>query len=234
MLIVIAKILLAPILLIQGLYVRKTIIKLPEASGARAGQRGDGPTLKLLILGDSAAAGVGAACQDQALSGSVVKALESHFTVQWTLLAKTGETTDSMRIQLMQTDLDAFDVVLISLGVNDTTSGKSVQMYEQQTVALIQQLKNQLDAEHIIFSGLPPMGEFPALPHPLRWFLGLRSRQLDQNLQNIAAAKGCLYLPMELAPDPSLIAEDGFHPGPEVYAVWGEHAARMIMQQCKT
>lgn len=165
MLIVIAKILLAPILLIQGLYVRKTIIKLPEASGARAGQRGDGPTLKLLILGDSAAAGVGAACQEQALSGSVVKALESHFTVQWTLLAKTGETTDSMRIQLMQADLDAFDVVLISLGVNDTTSGKSVQMYEQQTVALIQQLKNQLDAEHIIFSGLPPMGNF--LPFPI-------------------------------------------------------------------
>ncbi len=54
---------LGPLLLAQGLYVRKTISKLPEPQGDRAGICGSGRELHMLILGDSAAAGVGAASQ---------------------------------------------------------------------------------------------------------------------------------------------------------------------------
>ena len=47
---------LSPLLLMQGLYVRKVTPRLPEAAGARVGEAGTGPALRLMILGDSAAA----------------------------------------------------------------------------------------------------------------------------------------------------------------------------------
>ena len=48
-------------LLVQGLYVKWRIVKLPEADGPREGQSGnpDNKALSFLIIGDSAAAGVG-------------------------------------------------------------------------------------------------------------------------------------------------------------------------------
>ncbi|MFX6190184.1 hypothetical protein ABTF51_19795, partial [Acinetobacter baumannii] len=46
---------LAPVLLAQGMHVRRRIPRLPEAAGARAGAVGEGRPLRLLIAGDSAA-----------------------------------------------------------------------------------------------------------------------------------------------------------------------------------
>lgn len=225
-----AKILLAPILVAQGIYVRRTIVRLPEAAGPRTGITGFGPVLKLLILGDSAAAGVGVSSQEDALAGQVVRQLSNDFEIHWTLFARTGETTESVSVGLQQSDLADFDVVLISLGVNDSTAGNSRQTFVKQTKALIGQIKSQLGATQIIFSSLPPMGSFPALPHPLRWFLGLQSSDLDNALIRLTEKHDCHYLDLDLTPDPALIAEDGFHPGAEVYAIWGQRAAALIKQ----
>src|SRR5918998_1273279 len=51
---------LAPLLVAQGRRVRRTTPRLPEAPGDREGVTGAGPALRLLVVGDSAAAGAGA------------------------------------------------------------------------------------------------------------------------------------------------------------------------------
>src|SRR5689334_20066239 len=70
-----ASIALVPLLALQGRRVRRVTPRLPEPPGPRAGLAGDGPPLRLLILGDSSAAGVGAPSQDEALSGRLVSEL---------------------------------------------------------------------------------------------------------------------------------------------------------------
>ncbi|MCC6374061.1 MAG: SGNH/GDSL hydrolase family protein, partial [Moraxellaceae bacterium] len=80
-----AKVALAPLLLTQGMYVRRVTPKLPEPQGARVGVTGTGKPLRLLIVGDSAAAGVGAAHQNDALLGQLVAALATEFEVSWCL-----------------------------------------------------------------------------------------------------------------------------------------------------
>lgn len=86
---------LGPLLLLQGRRVRKTIPLLPEPPGERCGVQGRGPLLRLLLLGDSAAAGVGAGHQDAALVGNLVRELSESFGVDWVLQAQTGATTRS-------------------------------------------------------------------------------------------------------------------------------------------
>ena len=80
-----ARLLLAPILLAQGRRVRQIALALPEATGPREGVSGVGLPLRLLVLGDSAAAGGGAATQTEALLGHVVTPLADSYQVQWQL-----------------------------------------------------------------------------------------------------------------------------------------------------
>lgn len=62
-----AKLALAPVLLHQGRTVRRTALWLPEPAGPRQGVAGGGePRLRLLVVGDSSAAGVGLQHQSQA------------------------------------------------------------------------------------------------------------------------------------------------------------------------
>ncbi len=74
-----ATIALGPLLLLQGRHVRRVTPVLPEPPGPRQGRSGAGPALRLLILGDSAAAGVGASTQGEALSGQLVQTLARRF-----------------------------------------------------------------------------------------------------------------------------------------------------------
>lgn len=76
-----ARLLLSPLLAAQALWVISRALQLPEAAGPRSGVTGTGPILRLRIIGDSSAAGVGVAHQDQALAGQLASELSPHFNV---------------------------------------------------------------------------------------------------------------------------------------------------------
>ncbi len=59
-----------PVLVTQGPFIKLRTERLEEPKGAREGVVGQGPDLRLLIIGDSSAAGVGVTSQSQALSYS--------------------------------------------------------------------------------------------------------------------------------------------------------------------
>ena len=225
---------LGPLLLAQGLYVRRTALRLPEPPGPREGVRGEGPGLRLLVLGDSAAAGVGASSQAEALSGRLVSQLEHTFRVSWRLLAQTGATTARALRWLAEEPPRPFDAVLTSLGVNDVTSGRPLGAWRRDQARLADLLRDKFSVRLLLLSGLPPVGRFPALPQPLRWWLGLRAERFDAALEELASGRaGCEYLGLRSGgevevPDARMMACDGFHPGPEIYALWARAAARRI------
>ena len=157
---------LAPVLIAQGRRVRRAVPKLPEPPGERTGVRGRGEPLRVLIVGDSSAAGVGASHQQQALLGQLVATLSSRFRVQWTLFAKTGYTTACALRALDALDGQTFDVAMTVLGVNDVTSGMSRMTWIRQQTRLRHRLRTELGVAQLLVSGLPPMGGFPALPNP--------------------------------------------------------------------
>jgi lysophospholipase L1-like esterase len=224
---------LGPVLLAQGRRVRRTVPELPEAAGARSGESGSGPRLRLLIAGDSAAAGVGAATQDEALSGQIAVALAPTFRLQWTLLAFSGATTADLLVRLAQEPRRDYDVVLTSMGVNDVTGRRSLATWRRQQRQLVLLLAERFGARQILLSGLPPMHRFPALPQPLRWYVGSRARDFDRALAELADAQpGCEFLSLgyEMMA-PQAMAADGFHPGPPVYARWAAEAARRIVRR---
>lgn len=224
-----AKWMLGPVLLLQGRHVRRTAPVLPEPPGAREGIAGEGPALRVLVLGDSAGAGVGAATQDEALAGRLVERLGGSFRVDWRLIARTGATTASTIRHLERLEPFATDAVVTSLGVNDVTADVGVKRFLELQARLHDLLRTRLGARLVLASGIPPMERFPALPQPLRWYLGARARELDRALAAaLPDGHGAEYLPLAGELDAAHMAGDGFHPGPAVYAAWAEAAARRI------
>jgi len=221
---------LIPLLALQAVWVAARALRLPEAPGPRSGQAGDGLPLRLLVLGDSSAAGVGAASQDQALAGRLAAYLSPHRHLQWGLLARTGATARSTRISLDTLAPGRYDVAVLALGVNDAKNGVPAARWRRDYTALLDTLTMRYGVTLCIASGVPPLDRFPLLPRPLRDVLGRRAARLDHELAQLAAARAdVIHLPVGEALDPSGMAEDGFHPGPAVYDAWARRVARVIL-----
>lgn len=221
-----ATVALGPLLLLQGLHVRRVTPRLPEPPGPRSGRSGAGAPLRLLVAGDSAAAGVGAPSQDEALAGRLVAELSTRYTVDWRLEAQTGYTTADAHGHLAELPPDRVDVVVLSLGVNDVTRSVGLARWLARQAALADLLQARFAPRAVLFTALPPMHLFPALPQPLRWYLGARARDFNHALADwLRRRQGCHLVSPDFQPDPTHIAGDGFHPGPAAYAAWAARVA---------
>jgi lysophospholipase L1-like esterase len=230
---------LASVLIWQGRRVRRDTPKLPEAEGPREGiddthtfDNSDKPgePLRLLILGDSSAAGVGASTQSEALSGQLRACLASTLTVplHWRVVARTGIATGEA-LALLDEDMPdqpaAFDIALVALGVNDVTALRGVSRWLADVDRVCARLCERHSVKRVIWSGLPPMHRFPALPQPLRMVMGLHARAFDRALAVHFSRDDSVgerrHIAMPPMPD-GAVASDGFHPGPLAYARWAQ------------
>ncbi|MFZ4552416.1 MAG: SGNH/GDSL hydrolase family protein [Aquabacterium sp.] len=223
---------LAPCLLAQGRWVRRMTPVLPEPDGPREGVIGRGRPLRVLILGDSSAAGVGAAHQDEALSGQLSRALAPCFAVQWSLQACTGHQIKDVMAAVRLLPPKPWDVVVVAVGVNDATGMTRLSAWLDGLSTLRTQLRQRHGASCLVWSALPPVHHFPALPQPLRWYLGRCARRLEQALRTwVARHDDCVVADVNFPMDLRYMATDGFHPGPLAYAAWGQALAELIAQR---
>jgi lysophospholipase L1-like esterase len=233
-----AKLLLSPVLVTQALTTRARLPRLPEAAGPRQGEVGRGPLLRLLMLGDSSAAGVGVARQSQALAGFLPSALarQARLRVRWQLVARSGVTSaQCLDLLLEHAPLEA-DVAVVVLGVNDVVDQVPSQRAVAAREALANRLRNAHGVGHVVFAPLPPVHHFPGLPQPLRWVAGRDARRHDDALAAWARTRSDVsHVPIDLPLNRELMAADGFHPGEPVYRICGtaiaEHIAARLLPQ---
>ncbi len=219
-----------PVLLGQAVHVRMNYVELPEPTGARSGTVGDGPPLRLLVIGDSSALGIGVTTQAEALLGQLLGRLQDHARITYDLVAMTGAKTADVLSWVNDLPAAEYDVVVTALGVNDVTKGVSLRKWLRQQTALFDRLSARCGGPLIIASGLPPIGQFPLLPHPLRWVLGRQAARFDRHLHRLAAARSdCVALRFNMGLDETNMSPDGFHPGPTVYARWADEVAQVVL-----
>jgi len=225
------KLMLSPLLLAQAVRTRRRAPVLPEAGGARSGRLGDpdSATVRILIAGDSSAAGVGVGDQAQAVAGHLVRALhrESGHAIAWTLHARTGLTTRGVHALLQAEPPEPADIAIVVTGVNDVTGQIPSWRALGHRRALADWLLGQGLARHVVFAPLPPMHRFPLLPEPLRRVMGGDAIRHDRALARWAATRSDVsHAEIELDLHAGVMASDGFHPGEPVYRICGEALGR--------
>lgn len=254
-------VLLAPVYFHQGRRIKRNTVRLPEPDGERCGfvslhPATDGPasdksTLKLMIVGDSAAAGVGSQTQQEALVGKLIPILTQQLSayssfnmLDWSLQATTGHTSFDIlrRIYVLPAPNRPVDVMLLSVGVNDTTSNVAIGKWKQQIEDIIAIAQRKFGVRELIFLSLPPMADMPAIPAPLNNFVGAKALLLDQILQQVCATHaGVNYMatdfarmikehsngsPIDIA---VMFASDGFHPSSLMYGYWAQQVSERML-----
>jgi lysophospholipase L1-like esterase len=182
-----------------------------------------GPALRMVWLGDSTAAGVGATASSRALPQRVATALDR--PVEVVSLAVSGaRVADVLAEQTESLDEMRPDVVLVSVGANDVvhlTSRDSFRSDYRRLVAAIP------DGAQLVILGVPDMGAPPRMAQPLRALAGWRGRQLERVSATVAREAGALYVDIAAATGPTMrsdtgryFAVDRYHPSDEGYALW--------------
>lgn len=229
----ILKFALLPILIPQGLWAKWRTPRLAEAQGDRSGVIGQGKPIHLLILGDSAAAGVGVEHQQHALIGQLLQKIDlAQYQIHWQLHAKSGNSLlDSFQL-LKNLTPQTFDLVIISSGVNDILQQHSTKKWQHNYVAIYQYLQTYCGQPQILFSQVPPLQHFSALPKQLAWYLGQHAKVFNQNIKQQAQTLNHLhYVPITLPVLAEYLAQDGFHPSALSYTLWAEQLIQYLHQK---
>ncbi|MFV5490792.1 SGNH/GDSL hydrolase family protein [Acinetobacter sp. ASP199] len=230
-----ATIALIPALVIQGNRIKKRTLRLPEPAGEREGVMGQGKPLSILIVGDSAAAGVGVEHQEDALTGAILNQLQQNYQIRWKLQAKIGDTTSNVIHVLEEIPAEHYDVVVTSVGVNDVTKLMPADVWIKKQQKLYQAIESRFSPELIIAAGVPPMNMFPALPNPLAWLFGRYAKAMNCELEKFVSKNANMqWIEYDIKQYQALnleMAKDGFHPSKEVYTLWGQEVAAKIRQK---
>lgn len=222
--------LLLPLLWLQARHVRRITPRMPEPPGQRAGTAGRGSLVRLLVAGDSGAAGVGAQTQDSALCGQLVRCLSRHHTVEWCVLAANGLDSPGLLKLLQDAPCARFDVVVLSMGANDATALCAPLQWARWQTRLAELIDVRFAPALLVHSAVPPMHACLALPQPLRWFMGCWARQMNQILAE--ALMGQVGRTMHWHPETTTtagMAVDGIHPSSKGYAAWADDLSRCIL-----
>ena len=218
----------APVLAVQGRRLRRDTPRLADAATPWTGSL-DGPRpIRLLVLGDSTAAGVGVSSQQDALPGNLARSLGSHFGrgVTWTAIGKNGATArDLLRDFIDDATASSYDIVFLSVGANDALTIRSRAAFGRDIRRLLVRLRDANPDATIMMSSLPAFFRFVLLPNPLRWNLYLHSRSLEAGARAVVASlPGTFMSPPPPPYTEGFFASDLFHPSAVGYRDWAEFA----------
>ena len=219
----------APFLYLQGQYVRRKVGRLPDASGELHGKfAGGAESVKLLVLGESTAAGVGASTHETGLAGQFAKFLGEKIgkSVEWQVVGKSGITVKRTIAELVPLIPDEkFDYIMLALCGNEVLSLRSPRAFRRDMRRLIAILKEKNADATFFMTNAPAIRLSPILPFPIKFILGHLSAMHDANAREFTAEMTRVFYFHQPSSVPEDFFADGIHPSEKGYTVWSK---RMI------
>jgi len=203
---------------------RRIIPRLPDAALPWTGSLEGPKPVRILVLGDSTAAGVGAATQDDALPGNLARAIREHWDrgSTWKAIGENGATAaDIVQRYLAEATSAEYDLVFLSIGANDALTLRSRGAFRRDVKVILRRLRVVNPHALILFSSLPAFFRFEALPNPLRSLLYLHSSSLEEVARRLVRYEpGVIMSPPPPPYTEGFFASDLFHPSAQGYRDW--------------
>ncbi|HEV7950429.1 MAG TPA: SGNH/GDSL hydrolase family protein [Glaciihabitans sp.] len=216
--------LLSPVLLVQARALRRATPILPDAAQPWTGESAGPDPVRILVLGDSTAAGVGAESHHDALPGNLARALQENWQrgSTWNALGENGATArDIVERYLDSATVARYDLIFLSIGANDALTVRSRGAFRRDIRIILRRLRAVNPDALIVVSSLPAFFRFELLPNPLRWILYLHSQSLELAARRVVAGEpGVLMSPPPPPYTANFFASDRFHPSASGYRDW--------------
>jgi lysophospholipase L1-like esterase len=188
------------------------------------------PALRLVLLGDSSAVGVGVERVADTVGGRLAELLaagpESEGRrIELSSVAVSGSRAEDLATQVARALVgERPDVAVILVGLNDAVRPRGARRSAAHLAAAVHRLR---DADvNVVVGTCPDLGAVRAFAPPLRQLVGLIGRRVaDAQTRAVRAAGG---VPVDLArlagpvfrADAGTLCHDGLHPSADGYRVW--------------
>jgi lysophospholipase L1-like esterase len=185
----------------------------------------DKPTLRLVLLGDSTALGVGVDTLEDTVGGQLTRMLSgAGATVALSNLAVAGARCSDLATQVARAQLGARpDLAVILVGTSDATH---LVRPGEAAAALATAVRRLRDAgTGVVVGTCPDLGAVRAMAQPLRQIAGWYGRRVARAQSSAARAAGAAVvdLAVQVGPvfraDAGMLCHDGFHPSADGYRV---------------
>ncbi|GAB2925425.1 hypothetical protein GCM10027280_10960 [Micromonospora polyrhachis] len=208
------------------------------------------PPLRLVLLGDSAALGVGVEHVDDTVGGQLAQLLtsgdgpaESHTRrVLISSVGVSGSRSADLATQVARSLLgERPHVAVILIGANDATTLRWPGEAASHLGAAVRRLRAA--GVEVVVGTCPDLGAARALAQPLREVAGWLGRRTARAQARAVLATGGTVVDLagETGPvfraDPGTLCHDGYHPSADGYRVWAHallpavvHAAAVARQ----
>lgn len=225
--------LLLPLAIYLGLRVRKAAQRLPPPSGRTKGKIGDGQAeIRLLVIGDSSAAGVGAGEMDDTLGPQIAARFHTATgkTVAWRNAGANSAVASQVRDYVVPNiEEHDFTHVLITVGTNDSKNFLTRSRFKKGFGGLLYAVHTRWPEARIFWSPVIDMTRVPALPPVLGFILGLRVQIINaMGVQLCRERHAIATEPLPLV-HPDGFAIDGFHANRRGYEYWAEHLVKIML-----
>ncbi|HVA60996.1 MAG TPA: SGNH/GDSL hydrolase family protein [Mycobacteriales bacterium] len=196
----------------------------PPAADGDYGAAGRGAPLRLALIGDSSAAGIGVDSPRETPGALLAAALaeQTGRPVILQVAAVTGARSRDLAGQVDRTLLTPPHIAVVSIGANDVTHRvrRAHALTDQR-----REVRRLVEADVAVVLGTcPDLSAVRPIPHPLRALAGRWSRRMGRAQEQLAG-DGVIVVPLgrwlgpRFTADPGLFCPDGFHPSAAGYRV---------------
>jgi lysophospholipase L1-like esterase len=206
----------------QALLARKTIpqvVSPPPRADGMFGAHFGGEPVRLVVLGDSSAAGYGAEGPSETFAAAVAAGLSEQLRrpVRMRCLAVVGAESKGLPPQVEVALRQRPDVAVICIGGNDVTHRVRIPIAVQHLVLAVRMLR--AEGVEVVVGTCPDLGTIRPIQPPLRWLARRWSRQMA-TAQTIAVVEaggrtvslGDLLGELFYAEPDRMFSLDRFHP----------------------
>jgi lysophospholipase L1-like esterase len=189
------------------------------------------PTLRLVLLGDAAAIGVGVEWLSDTVGGQLARMLaegtpdtgERH--VLLSSVGVAGSRSTDLATQVARALLgDKPDVAVVLIGANDATGLRAPEESADHLRSAVRRLRDA--GVEVVVGTCPDLGATRAIAPPLRQIAGLLGRRMAKAQAKAVIEAGGVVVDLGqetggvFRADAGTLCYDGFHPSADGYRVW--------------
>lgn len=195
--------------------------------------RADSPPLRLVLLGDSSALGVGVDRVDDTVGGQLAQLLakgggpdgHQERLVHLSSVGVSGSRSTDLATQVARALLGQRpDIAVILIGANDVTAGRRPGESAAHISAAVRRLREA--GVEVVVGTCPDLGALRAFAPPLRQVFGWMGRRTARAQAGAVLTAGgtVVDLATETGPvfraDAGTLCHDGYHPSADGYRLW--------------
>lgn len=187
---------------------------------------GSGSKLTYVVMGDSTTVAQGADYGDGYPLASA-RHLAEKYEVTFVNTGISGATAEStLQQQLSDAMQYKPDLVLLAVGANDTTHFTKGLTIQKSIQSIVDGLKASNPDVKIVVTRSPALDSVSRFPFGAKQLMQLRTKQVNKAFEPLIAKNNLILAPIAeqtrdaFLADPTLTAEDKFHPNARGYALW--------------